>query len=311
MPGPWSMTRSSTLSPWALAVTAGGWSRRAVAQRVGDQVDQDPFEQAGVGEDLGQVVGDVEADASAGRAEVVEGLRDGLGNAQRLRLHAQRAGLQAAHVEQVVDQAGEVGRGTRRRWRAVRRGRASSKITSGLRRLATAALAEASGVRRSWLTAASSAVRIRSASASGPAVGGLPREPFLAQRDGGLGGERLDDAPVGGRQGAAAQDEGERVVDGDLDVAVRRASCRAARRRRPRPARRPGRAADPATAAHRRRSSRVTLLRCERLAQLVQQCGQGPFAAQHAAGDGGQGLAPRRGPGRPAGSGGRRCRRPS
>ena len=42
--------------------------------------------------------------------------------------------------------------------------------TSWLRRLVTAAFAEASGVRRSWLTAASSAVRIRSASASGLAA---------------------------------------------------------------------------------------------------------------------------------------------
>ena len=41
---------------------------------------------------------------------------------------------------------------------------------SGERRLVTAALAEASGVRRSWLTAASSAVRIRSASAIGRAA---------------------------------------------------------------------------------------------------------------------------------------------
>ncbi len=42
--------------------------------------------------------------------------------------------------------------------------------TSGERRLVTAALAEASGVRRSWLTAVSSAVRIRSASAIGLAA---------------------------------------------------------------------------------------------------------------------------------------------
>ncbi len=41
---------------------------------------------------------------------------------------------------------------------------------SWLRRLVTAAFADASGVRRSWLTAASSAVRIRSAAASGRAV---------------------------------------------------------------------------------------------------------------------------------------------
>ncbi len=46
----------------------------------------------------------------------------------------------------------------------------SPHCTSSERRLVTAALAEASGVRRSWLTAASSAVRIRSASAMGRAA---------------------------------------------------------------------------------------------------------------------------------------------
>ena len=44
------------------------------------------------------------------------------------------------------------------------------QFTSGERRLVTAALADASGVRRSWLTAASSAVRIRSAAAIGLAA---------------------------------------------------------------------------------------------------------------------------------------------
>ena len=81
-------------------------------------------------------------------------------------------------------------------------------------------MAEASGVRRSWLTAASSAVRIRSASASGRGLGGLLGEAFLAQRDGGLGGERLHDAAVGGGQRAAAQHQGEVVVDGHVDVAL-------------------------------------------------------------------------------------------
>ena len=46
----------------------------------------------------------------------------------------------------------------------------ASQGTSGERSEVTAALAEASGVRRSWLTAASSAVRIRSAAAIGLAA---------------------------------------------------------------------------------------------------------------------------------------------
>ena len=56
----------------------------------------------------------------------------------------------------------------------------------------------ASGVRRSWLTAASSAVRIRSASASGRAAAACSASRSLAQRDGGLGGERLQHPAVGG-----------------------------------------------------------------------------------------------------------------
>ena len=47
---------------------------------------------------------------------------------------------------------------------------ASDHSTSVCRRLLTEALIEASGVRRSWLTAASSAVRIRSAAAIGLAA---------------------------------------------------------------------------------------------------------------------------------------------
>ena len=46
----------------------------------------------------------------------------------------------------------------------------AAQSTSADRRLVTAAFADASGVRRSWLTAASSAVRIRSAAAIGLAA---------------------------------------------------------------------------------------------------------------------------------------------
>ena len=50
--------------------------------------------------------------------------------------------------------------------------------------------------------------------------GGLLGEPLLAQRDGGLGGECLDEAPVGGGEDASAGGEGEHVVDGDVDFAL-------------------------------------------------------------------------------------------
>ena len=53
---------------------------------------------------------------------------------------------------------------------------------------------------------------------------GLLGEPFLAQRDRGLGGERLDDPPVGGGEDPSTQDERELVVDRDVDVGLARAS---------------------------------------------------------------------------------------
>ena len=74
-------------------------------------------------------------------------------------------------------------------------------------------------MRRSWLTAASSAVRSRSASASEPAAAACLGEPLLAQRDGGLGGERLEDRPVGRGQGGPRSTSVQVVVDGHVGVA--------------------------------------------------------------------------------------------
>ena len=188
----------------------------------------------------------------------------------------------------------------------------SSNSTSWLRRLVTAAFAEASGVRRSWLTAESSAVRSRSASAERPGGGGLLGEPLLAQRDGGLGGERLDDPPVGGRQ-------------------------RWPRRTRVRSGRRPGPSTSPSSGAQARlladagrdppgvASSRAVRAAAASSAALQQRhAGAGRTspaagpAAPAAAGrraarcrPGWTGSRPRRGRGRPRGCAGRPGRRPS
>ena len=242
MPGPWSMTRSSTRPPWSLAVTSGGRSAGLNRSALPMTLTRIRSSRPGSARDRRQVVGDAQADGTRPRAELVERPGHGLLDADRGRGDAERAGLQAAHVEQVGDQPGEpverlVGGG--QQLVAVVRRRTRPRRCAGW---STAALAEASGVRRSWLTAASSAVRIRSASASGRACGGLGGEPLLAQRDGGLGGERLDDAAVGGRERPPAQHQRQVVVDGDLGVALARARRRSRRRRWPRPARRPGRA---------------------------------------------------------------------
>ena len=124
-----------------------------------------------------------------------------------------------------------------------------------------------------------------------PDRGGLLGQPLLPQRDRGLGGEGLDHPPVGGGERVSAQDQGEVVVDRDRRRRPRRASGTAGRRPRRRPARRPGRAADV------RAGGRVGSAlqqghagEAERLAELVEQRGQRPAAAQHAAGEGGQCL---------------------
>ena len=65
------------------------------------------MEQRRVGHRLGQVVGESDLDGVGDRAELVEGERDDLGDARRLRVYAERSGLEPAHVEQVLDQTGE------------------------------------------------------------------------------------------------------------------------------------------------------------------------------------------------------------
>ena len=115
---------------------------------------------------------------------------------------------------------------------------ASLNSTSWLRRLSTAALAEASGVRRSWLTADEQGGAQPVGLGERPDGGGLLGEPLLAQRDGGLGGERLEDPAVGGGERVAAQHQRDVVVDRHVGVALGRGRGRAGRRRWRRPARR-------------------------------------------------------------------------
>ena len=169
----------------SLAVTERRPPGRAVAQRVGDQVDQDPFQQAGVGVHRGQVVGDAQAYAAAGRrrarrargarpppAPIAAGVTPSAPACRRLmssRLATSRSS-RSSDSSAVASSSSRSCVGERRR-----------RCCAGW---STAALAEASGVRRSWLTAASSAVRIRSASASGSAWRGLARRavPGAARR---------------------------------------------------------------------------------------------------------------------------------
>jgi hypothetical protein len=130
-----------------------------VTQRVADQVGQSAFEQAGVGGQQGQGVGDVEAHpftAVESADDQWGDLVEGGGTDERLH----RAGVDAGHVEQVADQRVEPV-GALLDGRQQRAWSSAVQAMSVCRSVLTAAFTEASGVRRSWLTAASSAVRIR------------------------------------------------------------------------------------------------------------------------------------------------------
>ncbi len=208
----------------------------------------------------------------------------------------QHAGLQAAQVEQVVHQSGQpVQRLVGRRQQLVPLG--SVQSTSELRRLVTDAFAEASGDRRSWPTARSSAVRSLSASASGLASAAASLSRARSTRAAACAAK----APTS-RRSSAASDRPCRTRTrssraGNLGVAVLRA---AAGRRTGRGDRSPGlgqlvvvHPLHQAGAGH-----------PEGLADALQQRRQGGLAAQHGAGQGRQGLGLGRGAGRLPGTAG-------
>ena len=121
---------------------------------------------------------------------------------------------------------------------------ASDHSTSVCRRLLTLALIEASGVRRSWLTAASSAVRIRLPSASASACGGLGAEPFPVQRGRRLGCVRR---PAGPGVADAACPVTSRIRS--LRMSMREAAGQSCPRRRSTPPAPTGRPPAPASSA--------------------------------------------------------------
>ena len=208
MPGPRSMTRSSTRSPRLLPVTVGGRRRASTAARWRPGWRRPARAGPGRQRPPAGRPGRRSRTARAAGPEVVQRQRDAPRRAPTGRADdRQRAGLQPAHVEQVVDQPGRAGRATRRRCQQLVAVLGATTSMSSLRRLVTAAFAEASGVRRSWPTAASSAVRIRSASASGAAAAAASLSRCRSSDHGGLGGERADEPLVLGAQRPAAQRE--------------------------------------------------------------------------------------------------------
>ena len=160
--GPWSTTRSSTVSPAWRATTWTGRRRRSRGRcRAGWSAPG----RGGPGRPApGQLVGHVHVDPLPRRGPGPAHHRaDHLGDRALDQVGVERPGLDAGHVEQVVDQPGEpVDLGVDGDQELVLLGVAPR--TSWSSRLEAEALIEASGVRRSWETELSRAVRSRSVS---------------------------------------------------------------------------------------------------------------------------------------------------
>ena len=109
MPGPWSMTRRSTRPPTAPASTRTGSPGGSEPQGVGDQVGDGPLEQGRVGlRPAGASRARRRRRRGLGRPRLAEARRRRPPRGRRRRRrHDERAGLEAAHVEQVADEAVE------------------------------------------------------------------------------------------------------------------------------------------------------------------------------------------------------------
>ena len=251
--------------------------------------------------------------AAPGRPQVVQapGARRRRGRPARLSTDRRRPA--AGSCPAGCRPAGPAGRATRRR------SASSSSRSCGVQLDVGAAQAgdrrlgrRPAGVRRSWPTAASSAVRIRSASASGSAAAAASAEPVPVEDDGRLGGERPDDALVLGRQRAARAGRARGVSPAGTSVSASSGRRTARCRHWPRPStRRPGRGGRAVVARRPSSLQQGDRRQPERLADPLQQRGQRRLAAQHAAGQRAQGLGLRGRPGPPAGCAGRPGRRRS
>ena len=183
---------------------AGDRDRRRVGVLEGvlDDVGDHPLEQARIGGHRRQVVGRGDRDRLGARSR-----RRSVHSATEARstsaLRAVSAGLQPAHVEQVGHQGVQPVGGLLDRGQQLLLGPAADQTMAVLRRLEEAALIAASGVRRSWDTAASSAVLVRLPSAapgSGrrpPAPGGAPPGPASGRRTRSAGARRPPTAGPG------------------------------------------------------------------------------------------------------------------
>ena len=174
---------------------------------------------AGIDADLRQRLRYVHHHGTAARPQVVEGPRDDLVHADRAREQRQRPGLQPAHVQQVIDEAGQPVQ------RFVGRGEQFVAVGGGpvhLRRAQAGDGRLGRGQRGAQVVADRREQRGAHPVGLGDRLGrlGLGGQPQLLQGRRRVGRERPEHAPVGGGQRAPAQRQRQRVGDRHLDVRV-------------------------------------------------------------------------------------------
>ena len=210
----------------AVAVRAGPHRdrcARAVPERVVDEVGDHPLEQAGVGEDLGQPLVDLDRDARGTGSQVETGAAPARRRRRTRRVAARGRRRRSAgrRVEQVRDQGRQPVRGLLDgggQLGAVVVGQVQVRVAQAL---TTAALIDASGLRRSWPTAGeqrgAQAVRVgrRSASAACAAT------CRLRSASSGRPGERPRAGAGRPRGRARPQPTRRSPVDRDVDVGRR------------------------------------------------------------------------------------------
>ena len=173
---------------------------RRVAHGVADEVGERPLQQRGVGEHVGQRLGHVDLDVAGGRAEA--------GDARRARPPRRRSAARRRCSADACSRLMSSRLPTMSASRSVSSSIVASNSstasgdhsTSRWRRLEIDALIDASGVRRSCDTACSSdaAQGVGGGQVGGPA--GLALQPLALGGRGDLGGERVEQALVLGRQ---------------------------------------------------------------------------------------------------------------
>ena len=180
MPGPRSMTRRQTRPCTGAASMRTGCSSGDQASALDTTLATARSSRAGSASTRGTVSGTSTSSCRPLTLSPLNAAATMSSRATAAQLQLQRAALQPAHVEEVGDDAVETIGGRVDGGRAGRRGRPPTTPRRCWSRLVTAALIDASGVRRSWDTACSRARRSASVSTSASASSASSRSSRLS-----------------------------------------------------------------------------------------------------------------------------------